>query len=168
MRLSSKKAAYVVVLESSVVGNPEYARDDKGWGGASIRNWLVAERVAGRSPTEDMPISTIFKALVGLRPSFRPRYALANLGHPSSSDANGIFVPPYGLKNRSTSSASCWLSEARTRMWRTTVPEMRGEKPSGALWQREQFCRKMRSPSSSCCGGAWATAGFLSAGVAGG
>jgi hypothetical protein len=29
MRLSSKKAAYVVVLESSVVGNPEYARDDK-------------------------------------------------------------------------------------------------------------------------------------------
>ena len=30
MRLSSKKAAYVVVGESSVVGNPEYARDDKG------------------------------------------------------------------------------------------------------------------------------------------
>jgi uncharacterized NAD-dependent epimerase/dehydratase family protein len=29
MRLSSKKAAYVVVGESSVVGNPEYARDDK-------------------------------------------------------------------------------------------------------------------------------------------
>jgi hypothetical protein len=30
MRLSSKKAAYVVVFESSVVGNPEFARDDKG------------------------------------------------------------------------------------------------------------------------------------------
>jgi len=29
MRLS-QKAAYVVVLESSVVGNPEFARDDKG------------------------------------------------------------------------------------------------------------------------------------------
>jgi hypothetical protein len=35
MRLSSKKAAYVVVLESSVVGNPEFARDDKGEGGCS-------------------------------------------------------------------------------------------------------------------------------------
>ena len=30
MRLSSKKAAYVVVLENSIVGNPEFARDDKG------------------------------------------------------------------------------------------------------------------------------------------
>jgi hypothetical protein len=29
MRLSSKKAAYVVLDESSVVGNPEFARDDK-------------------------------------------------------------------------------------------------------------------------------------------
>jgi hypothetical protein len=29
MRLSSKKAAYVVVDESNVVGNPECARDDK-------------------------------------------------------------------------------------------------------------------------------------------
>src|SRR5271170_2792046 len=29
MRLSSKKAAYVVVDESRVVGNPEFARDDK-------------------------------------------------------------------------------------------------------------------------------------------
>ena len=28
-RLSSNKAAYVVVDESSVVGNPEFARDDK-------------------------------------------------------------------------------------------------------------------------------------------
>jgi hypothetical protein len=36
VRLSSKKAAYVVVSESSVVGNPEFARDDKLWGGASI------------------------------------------------------------------------------------------------------------------------------------
>jgi hypothetical protein len=32
MRLSAKKAAYVVVGESSVVGNPEFARDDKGEG----------------------------------------------------------------------------------------------------------------------------------------
>ena len=29
MRLSLKKAAYVAVDESSVVGNPEFARDDK-------------------------------------------------------------------------------------------------------------------------------------------
>src|SRR5271154_5697712 len=29
MRLSSKKAAYVAVDESRVVGNPEFARDDK-------------------------------------------------------------------------------------------------------------------------------------------
>jgi hypothetical protein len=33
MRLSLKKAAYVAVDESSVVGNPEFARDDKGEGG---------------------------------------------------------------------------------------------------------------------------------------
>src|SRR6202034_4063099 len=33
MRLSSKKAAYVVVDQSSLVGNPEFARDDKGEGG---------------------------------------------------------------------------------------------------------------------------------------
>jgi hypothetical protein len=32
MRLSLKKAAYVAVDQSSVVGNPEFARDDKGWG----------------------------------------------------------------------------------------------------------------------------------------
>ena len=36
MRLSVKKAAYVAVDESSVVGNPEFARDDKGWGRASM------------------------------------------------------------------------------------------------------------------------------------
>jgi len=36
MRLSLKKAAYVVVLESSAVGNPEFARDDKGEGGAHL------------------------------------------------------------------------------------------------------------------------------------
>ena len=47
MRLSSKKAAYVVVDESSVVGNPEFARDDKGGVGASRGNWLVAERITG-------------------------------------------------------------------------------------------------------------------------
>ncbi len=32
MRLSSKKTAYVAVSESGVVGNPEFARDDKGEG----------------------------------------------------------------------------------------------------------------------------------------
>ena len=31
-------------------------------------------------------------------------------------------------------------------MWRTMVPEMREEKPSGELWQREQFCWKMWVP----------------------
>ena len=31
-RLSSKKTAYVAVSESGVVGNPEFARDDKGEG----------------------------------------------------------------------------------------------------------------------------------------
>ena len=29
MRLSLKKAAHAVVVESSVIGNPEFARDDK-------------------------------------------------------------------------------------------------------------------------------------------
>jgi hypothetical protein len=33
MRLSLEKAAYVVVFDTSVVGNPEFARDDKGEGG---------------------------------------------------------------------------------------------------------------------------------------
>ena len=33
IRLSSKKTAYVAVSESGVVGNPEFARDDKGEGG---------------------------------------------------------------------------------------------------------------------------------------
>jgi hypothetical protein len=35
MRLSSKKAAYVVVFESGVVGNPEFAPNDKRVGEAS-------------------------------------------------------------------------------------------------------------------------------------
>jgi hypothetical protein len=39
MRLSSKKAAYAVVVESSVVGNPEYARDDKFEGGGPPWQW---------------------------------------------------------------------------------------------------------------------------------
>ena len=30
MRLSLEKAAYVAIFESTVVGNPEFARDDKG------------------------------------------------------------------------------------------------------------------------------------------
>jgi hypothetical protein len=33
MRLSLEKAAYVVVFGSSIVGNPEFARDDKVEGG---------------------------------------------------------------------------------------------------------------------------------------
>jgi hypothetical protein len=36
VRLSSKKAAYVVVDESGVVGNPESARDDKVEGSAHL------------------------------------------------------------------------------------------------------------------------------------
>jgi hypothetical protein len=36
VRLSLKKAAYVAVGECSVVGNPEYARDDKGEGSAHL------------------------------------------------------------------------------------------------------------------------------------
>jgi hypothetical protein len=49
MRLSSKKAAYVVVNQSSVVGNPEFARDDKGRAALSWGNSLVAERAADPS-----------------------------------------------------------------------------------------------------------------------
>jgi hypothetical protein len=37
---------------------------------------------------------------------------------------------------------------ARTRMWRTMVPIMRGENFCGAAWQRPQFDRKRRSPST--------------------
>jgi hypothetical protein len=52
MRLSLEKAAYVVVYESSVVGNPEFARDDKGEGSAHLSSCykglreLYAEREA--------------------------------------------------------------------------------------------------------------------------
>ena|ERR1700721_1140149 len=46
-------------------------------------------------------------------------------------------------------------------MWRTIVPEILGEKPSGVLWQREQFCWKIRSPSSSCCCEDFAATGFF-------
>jgi hypothetical protein len=46
MRLSSKKAAYVAVDEYRVVGNPEFARDDKGeGGGAPWREWRWMDRV---------------------------------------------------------------------------------------------------------------------------
>jgi hypothetical protein len=48
VRLSLKKAAYVAVDESSIVGNPEFARDDKGRVGASMGIWLVDERVRGK------------------------------------------------------------------------------------------------------------------------
>src|ERR1700691_3380987 len=63
----------------------------------------------------------------------------------------------YGLRKRSSSCSSCWLRLARTRMWRTMVPEMRGGKLAGALWQREQFWAQMRSPSSPAGAplGAW-------------
>jgi len=48
MRLSSEKAAYVVVFESSVVGNPEFARDDKGEGSADLNSGCQGmERAAG-------------------------------------------------------------------------------------------------------------------------
>jgi hypothetical protein len=43
MRLSLKKAAYVAVWESSVVGNPEFARDDKvevGGPPGHLRRWM--------------------------------------------------------------------------------------------------------------------------------
>ena len=52
MRLSLEKAAYVVVFESSGVGNPEFARDDKGEGSAHLSSCykglreLYAEREA--------------------------------------------------------------------------------------------------------------------------
>ena len=73
---------------------------------------------------------------------------------PRREACNGTGLGPterYGLKNRSRTSSSCLLSEARTRICRTTVPEMRGENPSGVLWQREQFCWKTRVPSSWGC-----------------
>jgi hypothetical protein len=62
VRLSLKKAAYVAVDESSVVGNPEFARDDK--------------RGGQRLPPQPLPrdgrscrrVSAIFIALVGRRP----------------------------------------------------------------------------------------------------
>ena len=41
IRLSSKKAAYVVASESSVRGNPEFARDDKFKVGSEPLNLLV-------------------------------------------------------------------------------------------------------------------------------
>jgi hypothetical protein len=69
----------------------------------------------------------------------------------------------YGLRKRSNSALSRMLSEALTVMWRRTVSEILGEKPSGVLWQREQFCRKMRDPASSCflsiCAVGWLLSG---------
>jgi hypothetical protein len=43
------------------------ARDDKGRSGASMGNWLVAERIADRSPTARGPILTPVSFLVVLR-----------------------------------------------------------------------------------------------------
>jgi hypothetical protein len=48
MRLSLKKAAYVAVDESSVVGNPEFARDDKGEGGDFY--WELSDRMDREQP----------------------------------------------------------------------------------------------------------------------
>ena len=49
MRLSSQKAAYVVALESSEVGNPEFARDDKGEGSAHLSSrYRGMDRAAAR------------------------------------------------------------------------------------------------------------------------
>jgi hypothetical protein len=42
-------------------------RDDKGRSGASMGNWLVAERIADRSPTARGPILTPVSFLVVLR-----------------------------------------------------------------------------------------------------
>jgi len=56
VRLSSKKAACVVVDESSVVGNPEFARDDKGEGGDSSLGAVRSDEqkeTAGRSGRND-------------------------------------------------------------------------------------------------------------------
>ena len=58
----------------------------------------------------------------------------------------------YGLKNRRRACASFSLRFARTRICRTMLPAIRGENPSGGLWQREQFCMKTRSPSLICTG----------------
>src|SRR5271163_4317235 len=55
MRLSSKKAAYVVVDESSVVGNPEFARDDKGEGSGAP--WT--ELINSNQPGFVCPLGTI-------------------------------------------------------------------------------------------------------------
>jgi hypothetical protein len=41
MRLSLEKAAYVVVFESGVVGNPEFARDDKGRAVTFVRSCQI-------------------------------------------------------------------------------------------------------------------------------
>src|ERR1700761_619988 len=55
--------------------------------------------------------------------------------------------PAYGLKKRNKAFSSSALNPARTLICLTIVPEMRGEKPWGALWQREQFCSKTSCPS---------------------
>jgi hypothetical protein len=76
------------------------------------------------------------------------------------SAAGQSFRPIHqGLRNRRMSRSSCWLSEARTRIWRRIVPEIRGEKPCGASWHREQFCLNFFSPSPSCPTGACAFPG---------
>jgi hypothetical protein len=59
MRLSSEKAAYVAVFESSVVGNPEFARDDKRGGQRSPQQPLPRDGQSCRR------VSAIFIPLGG-------------------------------------------------------------------------------------------------------
>jgi hypothetical protein len=51
MRLSLRKAAYVALDESSVVGNSEFARDDKGEGGAHLSGGYRGMDRATASPS---------------------------------------------------------------------------------------------------------------------
>jgi hypothetical protein len=68
MRLSSKKAAYVVVGENSVKGNPEFARDDKLEAGGPP--WHRRSGMDRTSTTETNPVSfarVLFNAFSKLR-----------------------------------------------------------------------------------------------------
>lgn len=76
------------------------------------------------------------------------------------SAAGQSFRPIHqGLRNRRMSRSSCSLSEARTRIWRRIVPDIRGEKPSGASWHLEQFCSNFFCPFPPSTAGACAVPG---------
>src|SRR6201996_2980593 len=53
-------------------------------------------------------------------------------------------VPFHGIEERRrTNQSECRRDQKEARvMWRLAVPEMLGEKPCNALWQRPQFCSK--------------------------